>query len=515
MPPCRAALRYGTANQCPADDRSNISTTEPETCLPIDEPNHTPRPNWGEERLALALEASGIAGAWDWDAASDLVRADDRACRLHGMDPALGVRGAPAETLLARVDPEDRPGLDSALAAAIDGTATLSIAYRVRLRGERGTVRWVMLRGRVLRDEAGQPTRLAGVALDITEQKHTEAALRESEARFRVIADTMPQAVWSALPDGYFDYFNRRWYELTGTEPGRAYGEAWAEFVHPDDRPLALERWRHSLATGDLYEVEYRLHVADGSGRWVLARALPVRDEDGQIERWFGTCTDIHDMRRVAEEREVLSHELSHRIKNIFSVTSALISLSVRSHPEAAEFAEDLRGRITALARAHEFARPHSKRSQPELGRTTLFHFLRDLLSPYAIRGVAPAEDRFIFGGEDLTFDDAAAPPLALLFHELATNAAKYGALSEPTGRVAISARREGREIALSWQESGGPTVPGPPLREGFGSRLALISVQGQLGGKVERRWLPEGLALVARLPAEALGRRRRAREKQ
>ncbi|MBB5694581.1 sensor histidine kinase [Muricoccus pecuniae] len=471
-----------------------------------DRPQAEARPSWAEQRLALALEASGIAGAWDWDAGTDLIHGDERACALHGVDAGLGARGARGAELLVHVVPEDRPALDRALAAALVGRAPLNISYRVWPPG--GDVGWVMLRGRVLRDAAGTATRLAGVALDISEQKDTEAALRESEARFRAIADTMPQAVWSTLPDGYHDYFNRRWYEITGTQAGETEGGAWAEIVHSDDRAVTWERWRHSLATGELYEVEYRLRMADGSWRWFLGRALPVRNSRGRITRWFGTCTDIHDIRRAAEEREVLSHELSHRIKNIFSVIGSLVSLSARGHPEAAEFAQELRGRIGALARAHEFARPHSEESRPETGGGTLFGFLGDLLSPYD--PTPGSEKRIAVEGEDQEFGDAAATPLALLFHELATNAAKYGALSVPTGRVTIGVGCEGEDIVLRWRERGGPEIPCPPKHEGFGSRLATISVQGQLGGRMTRRWPREGMELEVRLPRAALARRPR-----
>ena len=477
--------------------------------LPDDAPA-APRPSWAEQRLALALEASGMAGAWDWDAETDLIHGDARACLLHGIDPALGERGAPGPDLLVHVVPDDRPALDRALAAALAGRSPLNIAYRVRPPG--GEAVWVLLRGRVLRNAAGTAQRLAGVALDVSEQKDIEAALRESETRFRTIADTMPQAVWSTRADGHHDYFNRRWYELTGAREGETEGEGWEGMVHPEDRRETWERWRHSLDTGHPYEMEYRLRMADGGWRWFLGRALPVRDSRGRITRWFGTCTDIHDIRRTAEEREVLSHELSHRIKNIFSVIASLVSLTARGHPEATEFAGELRGRINALARAHEFARPHSEASRPETGRTTLFHFLADLLSPY---DPSPGgEKRIAITGEDQTFDDAAATPLALLFHELATNAAKYGALSVPGGRVTIQVERaEEEELLLRWRERGGPPVAGPPGHEGFGTRLAMISVQGQLGGKVKRIWPIEGMELEARLPPGALERRRRARQ--
>jgi PAS domain S-box-containing protein len=123
-------------------------------------------------------------------------------------------------------------------------------------------------------------------------------ALRASEARFRAITDAMPQMVWSTLPDGYHDFYNQRWYDFTGMRPGETDGERWATMFHPDDRERAWALWRHALETGEQYEVEYRLRHHSGEYRWVLGRALPVRDAQGRIGRWMGTCTDIDQQKR-------------------------------------------------------------------------------------------------------------------------------------------------------------------------------------------------------------------------
>ncbi len=186
----------------------------------------------------------------------------------------------------------------------------------------------------------------------------THRALNESHNRFRVLADAMPQMVWSTLPDGYHDYYNARWYEFTGVPEGSTDGEEWNGMFHPDDQPRAWEAWRRSLESGEPYQIEYRLRRADGDYRWTLGRALPLRDESGAIVRWFGTCTDIHEQKEASEEREVIAQELSHRIKNIFAVIAGLVGFAARSKPELASVTEDLRERITALGRAHDFVRP-------------------------------------------------------------------------------------------------------------------------------------------------------------
>ncbi|WP_340054581.1 PAS domain-containing protein, partial [Pseudomonas sp. JAI120] len=182
-----------------------------------------------------------------------------------------------------------------------------------------------------------------------------------------MLADTMPQMVWSTRADGFHDYYNARWYEFTGMPVGSTDGAEWNGMFHPEDQDRAWTIWQHSLATGAPYQIEYRLRRADGQYRWTLGRALPMYDDNGTIVRWFGTCTDIHEQKEASEQREIVAHELSHRIKNIFAVISGLINLSARSNPGFGPIASDLRERVTALGRAHDFVRPHSAQSRPSV----------------------------------------------------------------------------------------------------------------------------------------------------
>lgn len=333
------------------------------------------------------------------------------------------------------------------------------------------------------------------------------SALTQSEERFRVLADTMPQMVWSTRPDGFHDYYNARWYEFTGMEPGTTDGEAWNGMFHPDDQDEAWRVWRHSLATGDPYQIEYRLRHHSGQYRWTLGRALPMRDAEGRIVRWFGTCTDIDAQKRAAEEREVISQELSHRIKNIFSVIAGLISFAAKTNPQFKDIARDLRERILALGRAHDFVRPHSQRSRPVSGVNSLHGLLEQLFMPY--RG--DHGPRFDIHGPDFPIDDRSATPFALMFHELATNAAKYGALSVTDGWIAIEVAARGDVVAITWRERGGPAVTAPMTEDGFGSQLLALAAERQLGGSLIRRWEPEGLEVELSIPRAALSRRTKA----
>ncbi|WP_309646080.1 PAS domain-containing protein [Phenylobacterium sp.] len=351
-----------------------------------------------------------------------------------------------------------------------------------------------------------QQETLAALARQVMMQlelRRRERALSDSEQRFRAIADSMPQMVWSTLPDGYHDYYNARWYEFTGVPPGSTDGEAWNGMFHPEDQDMAWARWRQSLETGEPYEIEYRLRRHDGVYRWTLGRALPIRGEDGAIRRWFGTCTDIDDSRRLLEERELVSQELSHRIKNIFAVISGLISLSARGRPETKTYADNLRDRVLALGRAHDFVRPHSERSRPTARPSTVFSMLKELFAPYHHEGA----ERIFLAGDDLRIDDRAATPLALIFHELATNAAKYGALSTPEGHIDVSGRLEGDDYLLTWTELGGPKVSTPTTPDGFGSTLSRVSIEGQLGGRMAREWPSTGLKVTIAAPRASFTR--------
>jgi PAS domain S-box-containing protein len=453
-----------------------------------------------EERLSLALDASGIVGVFDWDLIADRVTADERFDDMFGVDPEVSRAGAPIATYIDSVHVSDRELLTAAIEKSIAERSPFRAEYR--LAGRRAEERWVLATGRVIVDPDGTPVRLAGVAVDITDQKMVAEQLAQSEAKFRAIADSMPQMVWSTLPDGYHDYYNARWYEYTGVPEGSTDGEGWNGMFHPDDQEKAWAAWRHSLATGEPYQIEYRLRHHSGEYRWTLGRAMPIRGNDGRIVRWFGTCTDIHETKLVAEEREIVAQELSHRIKNIFSVLSGIVALSARTYPELAPLASTLRARISALGVAHDFVRPHSAASRPAGIEMTVKGLITTLLKPYRDEG----DDRLSISGDDARIDERSATPISLLLHELATNSAKYGALAEKNGRVVVRLDTDSDNLFIEWKESGS-AITAPAQQEGFGSRLMSLSVEGQLSGRLERMWEQDGLRVRVTIPARALRR--------
>lgn len=220
------------------------------------------------------------------------------------------------------------------LARALAGEEQVRDVVEIEPFGEGGNRRTVLLNAEPIRDRAGAIIGSVVAQVDITSQIKAEAALRESEAKFRTITNAMPQMVWSTLPDGYHDYYNRQWYEFTGVPEGSTDGEGWNGMFHPDDQAHAWEVWQNSLVTGEPYEILYRLRHHSGEYRWVLGRALPVRDEQGRILRWMGTCTDIHHQKTTEEELKLVNRRkdeflamLAHELRNPLAPISTAAQL--------------------------------------------------------------------------------------------------------------------------------------------------------------------------------------------
>ncbi len=148
---------------------------------------------------------------------------------------------------------------------------------------------------------------MIGAMVDVTRLEHSNQQLQQKKielqtqiGQFRFVTDFMPQIVFSAQADGNFDFFNQKWYDYTGLNPDQTLNNGWMSALHPQDYDRTLKTWQQSLANGNSFQFENRMRRADGSYRWFLMRALPMRDEKGQVEKWFGTCTDIHNQKLVS-----------------------------------------------------------------------------------------------------------------------------------------------------------------------------------------------------------------------
>lgn len=323
------------------------------------------------------------------------------------------------------------------------------------------------------------------------------AAVDDREKALRSFIDSVPGIAWSTDPDGRFDYVNARFTEWTGVAPPRT-NEDWNAVIHPDDWAETLEKFQAAIAAQEPFEDEWRLRMADGSYRWISSRALPATD--GGVTRWFGTITDIDAVTRESEGRDLLARELSHRIKNIFAIVAGLVSLRARAHDSVDGFARELTDTVHALGRAHDYVRPLEGRKGDSLRG-----LLADLLEPYRNGN----DERIAIQGDDRAIGADAATPLALVFHELATNSAKYGALSTDYGTVSVTIQPDVQRncIQVIWRETAGATPPAEQSREGFGSRLVRIAVEGQLGGTIERHFGEDGIRVELTVCADALAR--------
>ncbi|MBV8518368.1 MAG: PAS domain S-box protein [Acidobacteria bacterium] len=257
------------------------------------------------EQLRLALDAAKM-GWWQYDLKTGRVTWDDRVRELYGVDANV----QDYDAVLHHMHPDDAKMVDAALAAATDPRDPRPYDVEYRLLLPDGGVRWIASKGQATFEGEGEERHVAlfvGTALDVTEAKNAQAALEASEARFRRLADAMPQLVWTADGDGAIDYFNRPFLEYTGMSAATADADFWKDVLHPDDFPAMAKAWRESVRTGAPFETEFRMRRhSDGAYRWFFARALSVRDSATGEVRWFGTSTDVDDQRRLLEENQRL-----------------------------------------------------------------------------------------------------------------------------------------------------------------------------------------------------------------
>lgn len=253
-----------------------------------------------ETRLRLAVEGDGL-GTWDLDLRKQEGTLSPVAAQLLGVT-APGGRIL-ATDWIAATHPEDRERIGAAWQGMSREGDTFAVDFRPLRPAPDGGEVWLEGRARVLRNEDGRAVRLVGVLRDITDRIRAADALRESEARFRTMAEVLPQIIWTCRPDGSLDYLNSRWYEFTGQTPEQIGEEAWRRVLHPEDREHSLSLWRHSLETGEDYSIEIRFLGRDGAYHWFLVRALAQRDASGRILRWLGSSTGIDEIVAAREDR--------------------------------------------------------------------------------------------------------------------------------------------------------------------------------------------------------------------
>jgi PAS domain S-box-containing protein len=241
-----------------------------------------------QERLHAALDASSTS-TWRWDMQTNVVDGDDGLFELFGVDPAEAAGSF--DVFISRIHPEDRERVVAAAQRCATEGGNLDEVFRI-IRPD-GSLRWAVDKGKTVVGADGTPQYLIGACVDITDR-------RVRDEQFRALAESLPQLAWMADASGARDWFNARWYEYTGATPDAAQGWGWRDFQHPDHVDRVIAGIERSWQTGQPWEDTFPLRGRDGTYRWFLARAQPIRDADGRIVRWFGTSTDINE-RREAE----------------------------------------------------------------------------------------------------------------------------------------------------------------------------------------------------------------------
>ncbi len=320
------------------------------------------------------------------------------------------------------------------------------------------------------------------------------ARLRESEQRRSLALAAGGMGSWDhdLLTDHLL--WDEGQHRIFGVDPAgfTATPETILALVHPEDREPLQHATARAVETGQAYEAEFRIIRPDGQVRWCISGSAPTLDAAGRVVRVSGVTLDITERKDIADRQAIMAREVDHRAKNILAVVQAILRLTRAETTK--EFIAAMDGRISALSRAHSLL------SQAHWKAVDLGRLVDEELAPYQ----ASKTERIAIAGPTVLLQAATAQSLALAMHELATNAAKHGALSVPQGRVTLSWQLELETLVLRWIETDGPPVS-PPARQGFGTTIINAGIASQLSGRVAFDWHPEGLRCTLLVPRSKL----------
>lgn len=331
--------------------------------------------------------------------------------------------------------------------------------------------------------------RVAVFFQDITERRRAETALRESEARFRAMADTAPAPVWVTTATGPVEFINTAFAELIGRPREELLGDAWIGLMHPDDIPGVVAQRQAARANLEPYVFEARFKSVRG-WRTMQASSRPRFDEGGCFAGYVGVAIDVTDIRNAQARQQLLIHELNHRVKNTLATVQSLAHQTVRGDIAADEARHRLTERLLALSAAHNVL------TQESWEGAQLRQIVEETVRPY--QAVTAEGPRIAFEGDSVWLAPNAALAFSMALHELATNAAKYGALSVDGGRVTIRCRADDDEVEMVWEERDGPPVD-KPSGSGFGLRLLERGLAADLGSSAKIEFRRTGVVCTLR----------------
>jgi PAS domain S-box-containing protein len=364
-----------------------------------------------------------------------------------------------------------------------------------------GGLTLLLLRGRRALEESHQALE-ARVADRTVELAGALEALRQGEARLRQAVEAGGFGTWETDTATGRSHWDARLAAMLGL-PEEAIDVdplAMESFIHPEDRPRAAAEFAAALHGGMPFASKFRCIDAAGQERWLLSRGQPARDADGAVRRIVGLVQDVTERHRGDAARDLLVHELAHRVKNALALVQAMADQTLRATAEdPRRFAPAFHSRLQAMARAHDLLTARSWNTTP------LAEVVSAALAPWVPLGAQLQLDGPARG---LALSPQQAQSLVLGLHELATNAAKSGSLSTPSGRVTLRWDRLPDGWAeLLWQETDGPPIAGVPPRHGFGMRLLQRGLARGLGPEAEVKLHFEPGGLCARIHFRPLGR--------
>lgn len=320
-----------------------------------------------------------------------------------------------------------------------------------------------------------------------------------SPEHLRLAIDAACVALWSWNVDDNSFRMDTRAFELWNLpQSGQVSFEDLSAHIHPADRDRVRAAFIATRSVAGSYEIDFRI-IVDDDIRWISARGQGA-DAGISNGEMFGVFLDVTGRKQAEEGSELLAGEMSHRVKNLLTIASGLTHLTSRSASSVEDMALELTQRLTALGWAHDLVRPLPGKQ----GKAAL---LGDLIAVL----LAPYDDTGAFSGRirvavpRMGVGEATATTLAMVIHELATNAVKHGALSSGAGTLDISSQANETDLCLTWAETGGPEVPEPPTMEGYGSRLIERSVSSQFRGSLNYDWQRSGLVATLRIRKDRL----------
>jgi PAS domain S-box-containing protein len=429
----------------------------------------------------------GLVGTFEFDLRTGVSRRSAEYMSIHGL-PAVATPEN-SEEWLKRVHPEDRDRAEHELWRALSDPGATLYGQTYRIITPSGEVRWIAARAEIARDEAGTAIMMRGAHVDVTPLRAAELALAESDGRLRLAQEAVGIGSWEWRTRTRFIECSRRVPELLGVAAAsRLSLDALFDRVHPEDRRklrTLLRRGGRDGGAGCEFRIRRPAAVGEPDTAWLAARAKQLSSSNGAPDRLMGIAYDITESKRAEEMLTLTSREVEHRAKNALMIVTSLLRMSKADSAE--DLAKVMEGRIRAIGQTISLL------SQGRWQGAQLRDIVESELEPYR-SGATGDGGKIELCGPPVVVDADIAQPLAMALHELATNAAKYGALAASSGRLEVNWRVESGRIELLWRERGGPPLSGPPLKSGFGSRLIKMLFEGQIAGTIVKEWEPEGL---------------------